>query len=274
MCGGTSYPFRRAASTGGLSPRVRGNPVSECQLGVQAVSIPACAGEPGCPCSRRRPAQVYPRVCGGTIMDIPQGHSGPGLSPRVRGNRRQCGGGWPGRRSIPACAGEPVCANRQSNAAAVYPRVCGGTLLVWVRCTKRRGLSPRVRGNHRVGPPPNLEIGSIPACAGEPQPPPPASGFLWVYPRVCGGTAAAAARVISSAGLSPRVRGNPPQGLINANSVGSIPACAGEPVRWTAARDRIPVYPRVCGGTLLPHAIIDTPGGLSPRVRGNRRSVR
>ena len=50
-----------------------------------------------------------------------------GLSPRVRGNLG--GGGWGQgyRRSIPACAGEPVGGFGAGGQGEVYPRVCGGT---------------------------------------------------------------------------------------------------------------------------------------------------
>ena len=52
-----------------------------------------------------------------------------------------------------------------------------------------QGLSPRARGNLRVGDVYFKNAGSIPACAGEPMnrlPHPPEPG---VYPRVRGGTA-------------------------------------------------------------------------------------
>ena len=51
-----------------------------------------------------------------------------------------------------------------------------------------------------------------------------------VYPRVCGGTGRAFLDGASILGLSPRVRGN----QLNVQRVrvviGSIPACAGEPL--------------------------------------------
>ena len=50
-------------------------------------------------------------------------------------------------RSIPACAGEPICAGPIPTGAGVYPRVCGGTNLRWADTNGRGGLSPRVRGN-------------------------------------------------------------------------------------------------------------------------------
>ena len=51
-------------------------------------------------------------------------------------------------------------------------------------------------------------MGSIPACAGEPGLPPIPRARSWVYPRVCGGMAAPASAAIVAAGLSPRGRGN------------------------------------------------------------------
>ena len=71
--------------------------------------------------------------------------------------------------------------------------------------------------------------GSIPACAGEPL---LATGQRIprrVYPRVCGGTPQPGLSLAGIAGLSPRVRGNPPEAGDNRVTIGSIPACAGEP---------------------------------------------
>ena len=71
-------------------------------------------------------------------------------------------------------------------------------------------------------------------------------------------------------GLSPRVRGNrvPPDSEMLIT--GSIPACAGEPVRETDAGCRTRVYPRVCGGTIKEIDADKLEKGLSPRVRGNQ----
>ena len=112
---------------------------------------------------------------------------------------------------------------------------CGGKSLLPL-CVSRPamhsdpGLSPRVRES--------LGHGSIPACAGEPGLPtgsipacaPFRRGGSWVYPRVCGGTPATATLASALSGLSPRVRGNPGFVCQRLSEVGSIPACAGEPV--------------------------------------------
>ena len=70
----------------------------------------------------------------------------------------------------------------------VYPRVCGGTIILNAALLCRNGLSPRVRGNRpRTAAIPPIWR-SIPACAGEPYDPPRPTLQGEVYPRVCGGT--------------------------------------------------------------------------------------
>ena len=132
---------------------------------------------------------VYPRVCGGTRLPVGSKSSDRGLSPRVRGNLPSSKSKPTPRRSIPACAGEPAASLPSAEVIRVYPRVCGGTYVCIRLNARRKGLSPRVRGNH--GAPERLPavIGSIPACAGEPPGCCPTSLHGEVYPRVCGGTA-------------------------------------------------------------------------------------
>ena len=66
---------------------------------------------------------------------------------------------------------------------------------------------------------------------------------------MCGGTGAVLAVIPGLEGLSPRVRGNPIVLPRVVRVCGSIPACAGEPLRDQELRDMRRVYPRVCGGT-------------------------
>ena len=51
--------------------------------------------------------------------------------------------------------------------------------------------------------------------------------------------------------------------------MGSIPACAGEPLGDARQLHAIRVYPRVCGGTFVAITKNADDQGLSPRVRGN-----
>ena len=235
-----------------------------------AGSIPACAGEPA---GRRRQdvgPRVYPRVCGGTPTPAVSPPAAEGLSPRVRGNR--CYGCFAGEQagSIPACAGEPCGIRPTVGASRVYPRVCGGTPRAPHERAAAAGLSPRVRGNRGERLQRRRELGSIPACAGEPQCPSRHRGRARVYPRVCGGTNSFGSRPMRAAGLSPRVRGNRCWPAASSARARSIPACAGEPKGRGTAPTAKRVYPRVCGGTRLSRPLAEFDEGLSPRVRGNR----
>ena len=175
------------------------------------------------------------------------------------------------------------------------------------------GLSPRLRGN-----PIELDKGtgagrSIPAPAGEPASTPTTKRNGKVYPRACGGTIRARISSWARIGLSPRLRGTPPSSRntngrrslsprLRGNRAGvqllrlafrCIPAPAGEPGFQDGGRSLGGVYPRACGGTILPPVMDSAPqvypracggtpylgpevaavGGLSPRLRGNRAGV-
>ena len=91
-----------------------------------------------------------------------------GLSPRVRGNLLLRSVPETMDRSIPACAGEPNSSTQSSDGSAVYPRVCGGTVITQSSPCRYGGLSPRVRGNLLTGTSIDPNQRSIPACAGEP----------------------------------------------------------------------------------------------------------
>ena len=177
-------------------------------------------------------------------------------------------------RSIPACAGEPADREGEGGRFRVYPRVCGGTGRLGSHHRSYRGLSPRVRGNPCDLEAPAAYGRSIPACAGEPVPTMLETWSYRVYPRVCGGTNESRSRRTATTGLSPRVRGNPLFLLPAAVSIGSIPACAGEPLAASFPPAPTRVYPRVCGGTEPAWHQRSVVLGLSPRVRGNLRGPR
>ena len=233
-------------------------------------SIPACAGEPAIFLLPMIATGVYPRVCGGTPCSPACTSSAPGLSPRVRGNRRHLRAFHRRLRSIPACAGEPHVARRVHHRHLVYPRVCGGTMRMRRRPRPLQGLSPRVRGNRRRRRNGLRCMGSIPACAGEPEFIRQGVRAIGVYPRVCGGTRISPSVFRPPIGLSPRVRGNRIGQPVRLGVNWSIPACAGEPTESSFRSGISPVYPRVCGGTTCVSRALSASLGLSPRVRGNR----
>ena len=113
----------------GLSPRLRGNPGGVARDADYQRSIPAPAGEPRSPALPRLPNGVYPRACGGTVVYLPPGGLGEGLSPRLRGNHLRAGDGDDFLGSIPAPAGEPPRPLSSARYSKVYPRACGGTSL-------------------------------------------------------------------------------------------------------------------------------------------------
>ena len=254
----------------GLSPPVRGN--LRAQKGNQSIvgSIPACAGEPLVCYSSSSGCQVYPRLCGGTRRWRWGWRFGGGLSPPVRGNRFPRGGGGRCGRSIPACAGEPPMSAAAMRVTAVYPRLCGGTGGYYWDKWGNDGLSPPVRGNRTAIHRAFLWSRSIPACAGEPTAVVSSCSANTVYPRLCGGTSGAGPRNTALTGLSPPVRGNHAFDGAGVQSGGSIPACAGEPPCTSITSYPMPVYPRLCGGTLSGCPAGVPRSGLSPPVRGNR----
>ena len=249
VCGGTAFPVCPLRAAGGLSPRVRGNLVDYQQLSAAGRSIPACAGDPGA----TRPGNVSTRsipACAGEP---------PGRRPRRNSH-------W----VYPRVCGEPAIRQPGQSIVKVYPRVCGGTVRRAFRSVLLKGLSPRVRGNQSGVTNRAAAIGSIPACAGEPTKSGAADYAARVYPRVCGGTSARRAKQDTSAGLSPRVRGNPLGTTAMTVGARSIPACAGEPISLGITTICESVYPRVCGGTAYHRRKSLKQQGLSPRVRGNR----
>ena len=214
---------------------------------------------------------VYPRGCGGTIQGLEKHRQSEGLSPRVRGNPAGRHHDDEQERSIPAGAGEPRTDRESSPCQRVYPRGCGGTEITPPDITENSGLSPRVRGNLLENAKAAQVEGSIPAGAGEPRSQWCCQCRTQVYPRGCGGTGAASRHRAPQQGLSPRVRGNPMSKGGDENLHGSIPAGAGEPFWLKNGRVEMWVYPRGCGGTTTRSSGRSGSGGLSPRVRGNRR---
>ena len=115
-------------------------------------------------------------------------------------------------------------------------------------------------------------VRSIPAYAGEPVGVRLACQVVKVYPRVCGGTSRITLTAGFPYGLSPRMRGNRAQSVYRRVRRRSIPAYAGEPSYPCRKVGIKRVYPRVCGGTLPGRGSAGLRGGLSPRMRGNRRT--
>ena len=159
--------------------------------------------------------------------------------------------------SIPARAGEPL-------GPVILP------------CRTQSGLSPHARGNPyilTVTSPSNL--GSIPACAGEPE--------IIELPVDISAVRSIPARAgepgwdrdpgpCAQSGLSPHARGKPrttPAFIAGRGRV--YPRACGETRISNRPKACIEewVYPRACGGTGNNRLPVAQGQGLSPRVRGN-----
>ena len=192
-------------------------------------------------------------MCGGALSALQDRSAASGPSPRVRGSLRVRPLRTLRHGTIPACAGEPRHFLRLGAIMGDHPRVCGGASSRGAARPRARGPSPRVRGSHRRNGQRLREIGTIPACAGEPSQSSPSALATWDHPRVCGGAREEKPENADKWGPSPRVRGSRKRVAQLLGGVGTIPACAGEP---NAGYNR--------ASWLL---------GPSPRVRGSRLPV-
>ena len=274
----------------GLSPRGRGNLPLIVLVPEIRGSIPARAGKPRKITGQTSFGRVYPRAGGETIGEVTPADYSEGLSPRGRGNpgslrsdRRSVGsiparagkppaqqqGTSEGRRSIPARAGKPAAPRTDTAARGVYPRAGGETCERPPPVPRAWGLSPRGRGNRGLLRRFHLGQRSIPARAGKPRIRSWRSRSRRVYPRAGGETSCQTFCASRSRGLSPRGRGNRLVAVSWRSYSRSIPARAGKPRRCWCRRCRCRVYPRAGGETITPPPFPVTPGGLSPRGRGN-----
>ena len=160
------------------------------------------------------------------------------------------------------------------------------------------GPSPRVRGSPRHAARSTSSRGSIPACAGKPRCQRCRGSASAVHPRVCGEACSSVSADGQSRGPSPRVRGSHVQERPRTQAPGSIPACAGKPVRVVGIADadglpvgsipacagkpstatrterRSRVHPRVCGEAIRRGTQSACGAGPSPRVRGSHAAPR
>ena len=125
-CGGAVRSTLPLHIKQGLSPRVRGSQWAVRFGGIFLGSIPASAGEPVNVRLMYLYAEVYPRECGGALLEVQLLFAITGLSPRVRGSRRCASRRLWAAGSIPASAGEPQMVIAFQAAVPVYPRECGG----------------------------------------------------------------------------------------------------------------------------------------------------
>ena len=130
----------------GLSPRMRGTLADNLSGDLKTRFIPAHAGNTRVLKSRCASAPVYPRACGEHLNRFPLAFVLIGLSPRMRGTRKDFMRVLAIVRFIPAHAGNTRPSRRQATQPTVYPRACGEHRAKRQTEPVRRGLSPRMRG--------------------------------------------------------------------------------------------------------------------------------
>ena len=214
-----------------------------------------------------------------------------GSSPRVRGTHLALAAPALVAGIIPACAGNTIRRISQACFRRDHPRVCGEHDLLNYVDARRLGSSPRVRGTLVEGVPSVLNIGIIPACAGNTVDSAWSAGACGDHPRVCGehfyemnrkdqypriipacagNTDAGDYLTTGQSGSSPRVRGTRALGHETGRFAGIIPACAGNTFRRWRCRCRRRDHPRVCGEHGTGGIKMQMAQGSSPRVRGTR----
>ncbi len=267
-CGGNVACAQDEDIGNGLSPPMRGKRSLARALQQPEGSIPAHAGETTASRSRSPTGTVYPRPCGGNRRSGPSGTGTGGLSPPMRGKLVRVHDHPPGRRSIPAHAGETAPRSPRTITRSVYPRPCGGNCPFAPIVLATHGLSPPMRGKLTLPASSRRYAGSIPAHAGETGAACAICNPSRVYPRPCGGNNGLSPRLSQVRGLSPPMRGKLVTQVGGYARAGSIPAHAGE----TRVRSRPPsaagVYPRPCGGNMTAPTQPSLLLGLSPPMRG------
>ena len=254
---GWAYPRGRGGNDGtrgvttvinGLSPRTRGKrrllPVRCADTGP----IPADAGETPNATRKPRAPRAYPRGRGGNAPAPSLTLNPLGLSPRTRGKQIDQRVQLAQQGPIPADAGETTITTTTPRRRRAYPRGRGGNLLLLASRTRSWGLSPRTRGKHERAGVPRLDLGPIPADAGETRWESRSFAGVRAYPRGRGGNCGCEAGGWVMRGLSPRTRGKLGGAVGQADHPGPIPADAGE----TPDTDHRPAghwaYPRGRGG--------------------------
>ena len=230
-CGESITRGRGVSPGSGPSPRVRGIPRLAPPLPARLRSIPAGAGNPRATAAGFPPCRVHPRGCGESAPSARASPATNGPSPRVRGIQAAHVAPHAVLGSIPAGAGNPWLGFRAASRLRVHPRGCGESPSRARRALTGPGPSPRVRGIHDRRRRVRVQVGSIPAGAGNPACARPCLRSRRVHPRGCGESLVQLCQAYRQAGPSPRVRGirgaQPP----DRRRRGSIPAGAGNPAQ-------------------------------------------
>ena len=133
------------------------------------------------------------------------------------------------------------------------------------------GSSPHVRGTPGDAVLLGFGAGIIPACAGNTRSRCIRTMVSWDHPRMCGEHYRHVPIGLIILGSSPHVRGTPHEQMIYVDTVGIIPACAGNTRSSSASSSSSWDHPRMCGEHSSNCCLAFFHGGSSPHVRGTRQ---
>ena len=169
----------------------------------------------------------HPRACGEHWPTISAWPSTRGSSPRMRGTLYEPESSSHINGIIPAHAGNTGLLHYLSFPIGDHPRACGEHRYSCSLVLSAKGSSPRMRGTPHGAHGERLQLGIIPAHAGNTCS--RVADWRWKrnHPRACGEHTEYEILAILLRGSSPRMRGTPHQQLAVRYRVRIIPAHAG-----------------------------------------------
>ena len=231
VCGEHLALQDRLVQSWGSSPRMRGTHVCKLVFSTCKGIIPAYAGNTFIIHAHRGSYRDHPRVCGEHERTRQLSWNRQGSSPRMRGTLKilwQC----PIlRRIIPAYAGNTLNIRLRARPPRDHPRVCGEHFRPFGKFCRQLGSSPRMRGTLGGTRAYRVDLGIIPAYAGNTPHILQLRGRRRDHPRVCGEHRSSSSIASVVAGSSPRMRGTPAETSSYSTRSWIIPAYAGNTLR-------------------------------------------
>ena len=256
----------------GSSPRMRGTLGAKWFGRRKAGIIPAHAGNTDASITQEALRGDHPRACGEHYNLMFDMQTLMGSSPRMRGTRRDFPSPPPLLGIIPAHAGNTRLDLNYFRGERDHPRACGEHGFLKLNFLRDQGSSPRMRGTRLMTSCIMLAPGIIPAHAGNTNTETVREDARRDHPRACGEHSVCVVVTSGDTGSSPRMRGTLGPVKADANSLGIIPAHAGNTL-WRVLRGvSVGDHPRACGEHWACAWVAFRSWGSSPRMRGTPHS--
>ena len=252
-CGEHTNKYNGMRVISGSSPRMRGTHRPRRLRSDANRFIPAHAGNTWLRRAGRSWQPVHPRACGEHWYRRPCSMAHAGSSPRMRGTHTPPRPPAPGRRFIPAHAGNTAPARPARRSAPVHPRACGEH-------------AQALRAEHRVDRFIPAHAGNTAQLADEPR-------RQTVHPRACGEHSSGTITRAEYVGSSPRMRGTRSARRLRLACRRFIPAHAGNTSAARLAAATWPVHPRACGEHAGCQALAQHQDRFIPAHAGNTEQV-